>query len=181
MTRHYFDHNATTPVSAEVLEVLLPALLEVYGNASSIHYYGQLAKQRLEMARRETASLLHCDPREVVFLSGGTEADNLAIKKMAHRFRDADHAPQRPSPRLPGIRRSAEQRSRHRAAHRRRPLPSRSPERLALAHHDPRFHRHLAARQRIRIFSRIVPRAARPQFVIGAEIAIIVSNFQRSL
>jgi len=77
--RHYFDHNATTPVSAEVLEVLLPALLEVYGNASSIHYYGQLAKQRLEMARRETASLLHCDPKEVVFLSGGTEADNLAI------------------------------------------------------------------------------------------------------
>ncbi len=79
MTRHYFDHNATTPVSAEVLEVLLPALLEVYGNASSIHYFGQLAKQRLEMARRETASLLHCDPKEVVLLSGGTEADNLAI------------------------------------------------------------------------------------------------------
>ena len=79
MTRHYFDHNATTPVSTEVLEVLLPALLEVYGNASSIHHFGQLAKQRLEMARRETAALLHCDPREVVFLSGGTEADNLAI------------------------------------------------------------------------------------------------------
>ena len=79
MLRHYFDHNATTPVSAEVLEVLLPALLEVYGNASSIHYFGQLAKQRLEMARRETASLLLCDPKEIVFTSGGTEADNLAI------------------------------------------------------------------------------------------------------
>jgi cysteine desulfurase len=77
--RHYFDHNATTPVSAEVLEVLLPALHDVYGNASSIHYYGQLAKQRLEIARRETALLLHCDPKEIVFLSGGTEADNLAI------------------------------------------------------------------------------------------------------
>ncbi len=77
--RFYFDHNATTPVSPAVLEVLLPALLEVYGNASSIHLDGQLAKQHLEQARRQTASLLHCDPKEIVFLSGGTEADNLAI------------------------------------------------------------------------------------------------------
>ena len=79
MTRYYFDHNATTPVSAAVLEVLVPALLEVYGNASSIHRDGQLARQRLENARRQTASLLHCDPKELVFLSGGTEADNLAV------------------------------------------------------------------------------------------------------
>ncbi len=79
MQRFYFDHNATTPVSPAVLEVLVPALLEVYGNASSIHHDGQLAKQRLELARRQTAELLHCDPKEVVFLSGGTEADNLAI------------------------------------------------------------------------------------------------------
>ena len=79
MQRFYFDHNATTPVSPAVLEVLLPALLEVYGNASSIHQDGQLAKQKLELARRQTAALLHCDPKEIVFLSGGTEADNLAI------------------------------------------------------------------------------------------------------
>jgi cysteine desulfurase len=79
VTRYYFDHNATTPVSAAVLEVLVPALLEVYGNASSIHRDGQLARQRLENARRQTASLLHCDPKELVFLSGGTEADNLAV------------------------------------------------------------------------------------------------------
>jgi len=79
VTRYYFDHNATTPVSAAVLEVLVPALLEVYGNASSIHRDGQLARQRLEIARRQTAALLHCDPKELVFLSGGTEADNLAI------------------------------------------------------------------------------------------------------
>jgi cysteine desulfurase len=77
--RFYFDHNATTPVSPAVLEVLLPALVEVYGNASSIHQDGQLAKQRLELARRQTADLLHADPKEIVFLSGGTEADNLAI------------------------------------------------------------------------------------------------------
>ena len=77
--RFYFDHNATTPVSREVLEVLVPGLVEVYGNASSIHHHGQVAKQRLEIARRDTAGLLHCDTKEVVFLSGGTEADNLAI------------------------------------------------------------------------------------------------------
>jgi len=79
VTRYYFDHNATTPVSPAVLEVLVPALLEVYGNASSIHQDGQAARQRLENARREVAALLGCDPKEVVFLSGGTEADNLAI------------------------------------------------------------------------------------------------------
>jgi len=77
--RYYFDHNATTPVSAAVLEVLVPALLEVYGNASSIHQDGQLARQKLEIARGQTAALLHCDPKELVLLSGGTEADNLAI------------------------------------------------------------------------------------------------------
>jgi cysteine desulfurase len=59
--------------------VLVAALLEVPGNASSIHQDGQLAKQRLEMARREVATLLGCEPKELVFTSGGTEADNLAI------------------------------------------------------------------------------------------------------
>jgi cysteine desulfurase len=77
--RFYFDHNATTPVSRAVLDTLVPALAEVYGNASSIHHQGQIAKQRLEMARREMAGFLNCDPREIVFVSGGTEADNLAI------------------------------------------------------------------------------------------------------
>ena len=85
MQRYYFDHNATTPVSQEVLDTLLPALAEVYGNASSIHYQGQLAKQRLEMARRQVAALLHCDAREIVFVSGGTEANNLAIFGSAQR------------------------------------------------------------------------------------------------
>lgn len=79
MPRFYFDHNASTPVSPAVLEVLVPALLEVYGNPSSIHQHGQAARQRLESAHRETAELLHCEPKEIVFLSGGTEADNLAI------------------------------------------------------------------------------------------------------
>jgi cysteine desulfurase len=77
--RYYFDHNATTPVSPEVLETLVATLRDVHGNASSIHHFGQIAKQRLELARRQTAALLNCDPKELVFLSGGTEADNLAI------------------------------------------------------------------------------------------------------
>jgi len=77
--RYYFDHNATTPVSPEVLETLAGTLRDVHGNASSIHHFGQVAKQRLEQARRQTAALLGCDTKELVFLSGGTEADNLAI------------------------------------------------------------------------------------------------------
>jgi len=75
----YFDHNATTPVAPEVLETVVSCLGQVYGNASSIHHFGQAAKQRLEAARRQVASLVHASPTEVVFTSGGTEADNLAI------------------------------------------------------------------------------------------------------
>lgn len=78
MDRFYFDHNATTPVSPEVLAAFSGALAEVYGNASSIHHYGQAAKKKLEQARREVAALLDADPGEIVFVSGGTEADNLA-------------------------------------------------------------------------------------------------------
>jgi cysteine desulfurase len=77
--RYYFDHNATTPVSPEVIQTMLGCLAEVYGNASSIHHFGQMAKQRLEMARRQSAALASCRPQEIVFTSGGTEADNLAL------------------------------------------------------------------------------------------------------
>src|ERR1043165_9837938 len=77
--RFYFDHNATTPVAPEVLETMVSCLGQVYGNASSIHHFGQGAKQRLETARRQVAALIHADAREIVFTSGGTEADNTAI------------------------------------------------------------------------------------------------------
>ncbi len=79
MQRYYFDHNATTPVSPEVLQALTPMLAEVYGNPSSIHHFGQVARKRLDEARRQTASLLGAAPDEIVFTSGGTEADNLAL------------------------------------------------------------------------------------------------------
>ena len=79
MQRYYFDHNATTPVSAEVLEAMTPVMTEVYGNASSVHHFGQAARSRLDEARRHVAALLGAAPEEIVFTSGGTEADNLAI------------------------------------------------------------------------------------------------------
>jgi cysteine desulfurase len=77
--RSYFDHNATTPVSPEVIQAMMGCLADVYGNASSIHHFGQLAKQRLETARRQLAALAGCQPQDIVFTSGGTEADNLAL------------------------------------------------------------------------------------------------------
>jgi cysteine desulfurase len=77
--RYYFDHNATTPVSPEVLEAMLPVMTEVFGNPSSIHHYGQAARARLDDARRHVAAMLHCSDNEIVFTSGGTESDNLAI------------------------------------------------------------------------------------------------------
>src|SRR5258708_30763327 len=61
------------------MEALPPCFAEVYANASSIHHFGHLSKQRMEKARRQTAALLNCRPQEVVFVSGGTEADNLAV------------------------------------------------------------------------------------------------------
>jgi cysteine desulfurase len=75
----YFDHNATTPVAPEILETMTSCLGQVYGNASSIHHFGQAAKQKLEAARRQVAALIHANAAEVVFTSGGTEADNLAV------------------------------------------------------------------------------------------------------
>ena len=86
MQHFYFDHNATSPVAPEVLQDLTGAMAEVYGNASSIHHFGQAAKRRLESARGATvAARLGCTDREIVFTSGGTEADNLAVFGIARR------------------------------------------------------------------------------------------------
>ncbi len=83
MQRFYFDHNATTPIDPDVLEVAVSCLGQVYGNASSIHHFGQSAKQRLEQARRQLASLVGCSPAALIFTSGGTEADNMAVLGVA--------------------------------------------------------------------------------------------------
>ncbi|MGI8988463.1 MAG: cysteine desulfurase family protein [Bryobacteraceae bacterium] len=79
MQHFYFDHNATTPLAPEILGAMTECLAEVYGNASSIHYFGQAAKRRLEQARRQIAARMGCSAKEIVFVSGGTEADNLAL------------------------------------------------------------------------------------------------------
>jgi len=83
MRRVYLDNSATTPVDSRVVEAMLPYLLEKFGNASSVHFYGQEARIALDGARREVASLINSRPNEVVFLSGGTEANNLAIRGIA--------------------------------------------------------------------------------------------------
>ena len=77
----YLDHHATTPVDARVLEAMLPFFYEQYGNASSLHHaYGQAARVAVATAREQVAQLLNVTPREVIFTSGATEANNLAIK-----------------------------------------------------------------------------------------------------
>jgi cysteine desulfurase len=79
MRRVYLDNNATTPVLPEVLEAMRPYFGEHFGNASSIHHHGQETRAAVERARESVATLLGCRASEVVFTSGGTEADNLAI------------------------------------------------------------------------------------------------------
>lgn len=79
MKRIYLDHNATTPVDAAVLEAMLPFFAREFGNASSIHTFGQRARAAVETAREQVAGLLNARAQEVVFTSGGTEADNHAI------------------------------------------------------------------------------------------------------
>jgi cysteine desulfurase len=78
--RAYFDHNATTPPAPEVATAMIRALTEDFGNPSSIHYYGQRAKALLDDARSAVAGLVGGDAGEVVFTSGGTEADNFALR-----------------------------------------------------------------------------------------------------
>ena len=79
MRRIYFDNNATTPVLPEVLEAMQRYYAEYFGNASSIHHHGQETRAAVERARESVAALLDCRASEIVFTSGGTEADNLAI------------------------------------------------------------------------------------------------------
>ena len=83
MQRVYFDNNATTPVLPEVFEAMRPYFGEHFGNASSIHHHGQETRAAVEHARESVAQLLGCRASEIVFTSGGTEADNLAIFGLA--------------------------------------------------------------------------------------------------
>jgi cysteine desulfurase len=81
----YFDHNATTPVLPEVVEAMLPFLTTHFGNPSSAHEYGRVAKEALEHARAQVAALVNAPVRAVIFTSGGTEATALALRGVLSR------------------------------------------------------------------------------------------------
>ncbi len=81
--RVYFDYNATTPLAPEAAEAVVRATRELFGNASSVHHFGQQAKAALDESRSAVAALINGDPSEIVFTSGGTEADNFAIRGAA--------------------------------------------------------------------------------------------------
>jgi cysteine desulfurase len=87
MKRIYMDHSATTPVAPEVLEAMLPYFGDKFGNASSLHSFGLEAREALEASREKVAKLLGAEPEEIIFTSGGTESDNLALKGTAYKNR----------------------------------------------------------------------------------------------
>ena len=84
--RVYLDHSATTPVDRRVFEAMLPYLTEKFGNASSVHLFGQEARAAVDRARREVAGLIGARANEIVFVSGGTEANNLAIRGLCETY-----------------------------------------------------------------------------------------------
>ena len=90
--RIYFDHNATTPPDPAVVEAMSRALAEDFGNPSSVHHFGQRAKAMLDEARSAVAELIGGEPAEVVFTSGGTESDNMALRGAAEAFEAASAA-----------------------------------------------------------------------------------------
>src|SRR5579872_5954229 len=97
--RVYLDHNATTPVDPAVRDAMLPFLSGDFGNASSIHTPGQQARAAVETAREQVAALIGARPQEIVFTSGGTEADNHAIFGIVQALASAAHDAKDASPR----------------------------------------------------------------------------------
>jgi cysteine desulfurase len=84
----YLDYNATTPVLPEVVDAMLPYLREHFGNPSSSHVYGRRSQSAVDRARQQVAGLIGCDASEIIFTSGGTEANNLAIRGVAEARED---------------------------------------------------------------------------------------------
>jgi cysteine desulfurase len=88
----YLDHHATTPLDAAVLDAMMPYLTDAFGNAASkTHAYGWEAEAAVETAREQIAALIHAKPEEIIFTSGATESDNLALKGVAMAYRDRGH------------------------------------------------------------------------------------------
>ena len=84
----YMDHSATSPVDPEVFEAMKPYFVDSFGNASTLYSLGREGKQAMEAARIEVASLINAEPKEIIFTSGGTESDNIAIKGTAYKLKN---------------------------------------------------------------------------------------------
>ena len=84
----YMDHSATSPVDPEVFEAMKPYFTEGFGNASTLYKLGRDAKMAMETARKQVASLINAEPKEIIFTSGGTESDNIAIKGTVYRLKN---------------------------------------------------------------------------------------------
>jgi len=84
--RVYLDNAATTPIAPEVIEAMIPVLKDGFGNPSSTHFYGRQTKALIETSRRTVAKILNCQPSEIIFTSGGTEADNMALYSSVHQM-----------------------------------------------------------------------------------------------
>ena len=84
----YMDHSATSPVDKEVFDVMAPFFTEEYGNASTLYSLGRQARISMELARQSIASLIRAQSDEIIFTSGGTESDNIAIKGIAYLLKD---------------------------------------------------------------------------------------------
>jgi cysteine desulfurase len=84
--RVYLDNAATTPIAPEVVDAMIPVLKDGFGNPSSTHFYGRQTKALIETSRRTVAKILNCQPSEIIFTSGGTEADNMALYSSVHQM-----------------------------------------------------------------------------------------------
>jgi cysteine desulfurase len=84
--RVYLDNAATTPIAPEVVDAMIPVLKDGFGNPSSTHFYGRQTKALIETSRRTVAKILNCQPSEIIFTSGGTEADNMALYSSIHQM-----------------------------------------------------------------------------------------------
>ncbi|MGZ4996087.1 MAG: aminotransferase class V-fold PLP-dependent enzyme, partial [Methylobacter sp.] len=99
----YFDHNATTPIDDRVLEAMLPFLKTFYGNPSSLYRHGRVAGSAIDAAREQLSALLGVQPGQIIFTSGGTEANNLALATLAPQAGLAVSAIEHPSVMEPAL------------------------------------------------------------------------------
>jgi cysteine desulfurase len=90
MSQIYFDHSATTPLDPRVVEAMLPFYGPTFGNPSSVHSFGQVAREAMEQGRRQVAELFHASPGEIIFTASGTEADNMALIGVATQYKPQD-------------------------------------------------------------------------------------------